>query len=79
MKELKLCSKRKASISTVITESVIMTIATDAKQERDIMAMVIPNAFVQTKVSQGDERIIMKIRGVLVDMLLGIDLENTKT
>ena len=38
------------------------------------MTLDIPNAFVQTEVPQkkGDEKIIMKIRGSLVDMLLEI-------
>ena len=42
------------------------------------MPMGITNAFDQTKVPQGDERIMMNIRGALVDMLLEIDPENTQ-
>ena len=54
----------------VTTNFVLVTIAIDAEQERDVMSMDIPNEFVQTKVSQSDERIIMNIRVALVDMLL---------
>ena len=57
------------------TKSVTMFSVVDAKKERDVMTMDILNAFVQTEVPQGDERIIMKIRGALVGMLLKIDPE----
>ena len=41
------------------------------------MTLDIPNASVQTSVPQGeeDEKIIMKIRGVLVDILMEISPE----
>jgi hypothetical protein len=40
------------------------------------MILDIPNAFVQTNINhEGKERIIMKIRGALVDMLCDLDLE----
>ena len=42
------------------------------------MSMVILSVFVQTKVTQGDERIIIEIRGALVNMLLEIDSETHK-
>ena len=51
---------------------------TDAKQERDVMKIGIPNEFVQTELPQVYERIMMKIRGALIDMLLEIDPESTK-
>ena len=57
----------------------LATSVIESNQERHVTSMDIPNAFVQTNVPQGDERIIMNFRGVLVDMLLDIYLENTKT
>ena len=33
------------------------------------MTLDVPNAFVQTPIPQGEEKVIMKIRGVLVDIL----------
>ena len=57
------------------TESVLTTSVIEHKQERDIMTMENPNAFAQTEVPQGDERITMKIRGTLSDILLEIDPE----
>ncbi|KAI2506113.1 Reverse transcriptase (RNA-dependent DNA polymerase) [Fragilaria crotonensis] len=46
-------------------------------QRRDIMTADIPNAFVQTDIDKKEigERIIMKIRGPLVDMLLELSYE----
>jgi len=46
----------------------------EAKQNRDVMTADIPNAFVQTEVDNKKfgERIIVKIRGPLVDMLVEI-------
>ena len=44
----------------------------EAKQKRDVMTADIPNAFVQTDVALDGDKIIMKIRGQLVDMLLEI-------
>ena len=37
------------------------------------MTMDVPNAFVQTSIEDENEKVIMKIRGQLVDMLLEID------
>ena len=53
----------------------------EAKQGQNAMILDIPNAFVQTTIPQGekDEKIIMKIRGVFVDLLLEIDPGYTKT
>ena len=70
-------SREKASIPMVTTDSALITRVKDSKQEKDIMSKEISNAFSQTKVLQGDERIIMKIRGVLVDTLLDVFPENT--
>ena len=55
----------------------IVTEAIDAKQNRDIMTLDIPNTFVQTgdPHQNGVERIMINIRGSLVDMLLEIVLE----
>jgi hypothetical protein len=64
---------------TVMTESFLMTATIDAKWNRDVMTADIPNAFVQTDVDHKHhtkgERIIMKICGSLVDMLVEITPE----
>ena len=60
-----------AASPTASTESIIITSVIDAKQHRDVMTADIPNAFVQTPLGAKavGERITMKIRGPLVDML----------
>ena len=52
-----------------------MTATVDAKEERDVMSNDIPNAFIQAEVpkdKKNNERIIMKITGKLVDVLISI-------
>jgi Reverse transcriptase (RNA-dependent DNA polymerase) len=69
-------NKEEAASPTVATESILITAALDAMEERDIMTADIPNAFVQTEmVSTDQEKVIMKIRGPLVDMLISLDPE----
>ena len=66
--------KEEAASPTAATDSILVTAVIDARQERDVMTLDVPNAFVQTKIDQkeGEEKIIMKIRGALVDMLIEI-------
>ena len=47
----------------------------DAHERRDMMTSNVPNAFIQAalKCNDGDKRAIMKIAGVLVDLLLADD------
>ena len=70
--------KEEAASPTVATDSVLITGTTEAKHNRDIMTIDMPNAFVQTDVPEGIERIIMKIRGRLVDILLEINEDKYK-
>jgi hypothetical protein len=51
----------------------------EAKAERDVMTCDIPNAFIQAylpKKEPGEDRVVMKITGVLVDMLVNINPES---
>jgi hypothetical protein len=63
-------SREEASSPTAASEAIIITGVIDAKQNRDVMTFDIPNAFVQTEISLDGDKIIMKIRGQLVDILL---------
>jgi nitrogen fixation protein len=50
----------------------------EAKEERDVMTCNIPNAFIQAylpKKEPGEDRVVMKITGVLVNMLVDINPE----
>jgi len=63
-----------ATSPTASTDSILITSVIDAKQGRDVMTADVPNAFVQCKVNQiNGERIVMKIRGALVDILVDLD------
>ena len=61
-----------AASPTASTEAVLLTGVIGAKQQRDVLTLDIPNAFVQTTIPEGEEKIIMKIRGGLVDILCKI-------
>jgi hypothetical protein len=65
-------SKEDASSPTVATESVLLTCIVDAEEEREVAVINIPNAFIQTRIEDKKDMVIIKIRGVLVDMLLDI-------
>ena len=58
---------------TVTMESIQITLVIDAIERRDKMTSDMPNAFIQAYVPEtkkGEDRITMKIRGKLVDILL---------
>ena len=61
-----------------MTKSILITGMIDAKHGRDIMRADIPNAFVQIDINahkKEGKRIIMKIQGPLVDMLVKLSPE----
>ena len=67
-----------AASPTVMTESVMLTATIEAQEQRDVATFDIPNAFIQTGVDERDaqgDRIIMKIKGAMIDMLLEINYE----
>ena len=66
--------KEDSASPTTALESVLITATIDAEEERDVATVDIPNAFIQTPIPQeeGKERIILKIRGPLVDILIEI-------
>ncbi|MEN9849167.1 MAG: hypothetical protein RL368_1907, partial [Pseudomonadota bacterium] len=66
-------SHEEASSPTVTTEAVLLTSVIDAEENRDIMTCDIPNAFIQTDIEDKDTKVVMKIRGVLVDILCDLD------
>ena len=68
--------KEDSTSPTVSIESVFMTAVIDVLEERKVATMDIPNALVQTKQPEFDkdgDRFIMKIKGVLIDILCEID------
>ena len=54
-------------------EGIVITGVIDAHEGQDIMSLDIPNAFIQAELNRNrKERIIMKITGVLVDILIKV-------
>jgi len=79
-------SREESASPTAATESVILTSYIDAHEQRDIMTADVPNAFIQAELPRNDEnkensknkedgheRVMMKITGVLVDMLVQLN------
>jgi len=54
------------------TEAILITGVIEAEKLRDIMTFYIPNSFVQTPIPQDGDKVMMEIRGPLVDILCEI-------
>ena len=68
-------SRDETASPTVALESTFLTGIIDAKEGRDIMTCDVPNAFIQAEIptpEKGEDRIIMKITGVLADLMVEI-------
>jgi hypothetical protein len=65
-------ARKEVTSPTAATDAILITGVIDDKQKRDVMTLDVPDAFVQTPIQQSGEKIIMKIRGSLVDILLEI-------
>ena len=69
-------SREEASSPTASHEALCSTCVIDAHEGRDMMSLDIPNAFIQTPMEQpkeGEDRVTMKITGVLVKYLTELD------
>jgi hypothetical protein len=67
-----------AASPTAALESIMITGVIEAKEERDVMTCDIQNTFIQAllpKKNPGEDRVVMKITGVLIDMLVDINPE----
>ena len=71
-KQQEYIEKEDASSPTVTTESVILTSVVDAIENCHTTVIDIPNAFIQTVVEDKKRRVIIRIRGMLVDILIKI-------
>ena len=66
-------SREESASPTAALESIFLTAIVDAKEGRDVMTNDVPNAFIQTPLPptpKGSPRVMMKITGVLVDLLV---------
>ena len=69
--------KDDSSSPTVSLEAILLTAVIDALEERAVYTIDIPNAFVQTEVGddKDGDRIVMVVKGPLVDMLIKLEPE----
>ena len=70
--------KKDSASPTAALDSMMFICVIDAHEGRDVMCNDVPNAFIQTSLPQpksGEARVIMKITGVLVDMLVQLNPE----
>ena len=70
-------NKQDSASPTVSVESIMLTVVIDAHEGRDVMTADVPNAFIQTEQPRidGEERVIMKITGELVDIFMNINTD----
>ena len=70
-------NKEESLSPTVGLDSSFLTVMINTREARDIMTADMPNAFTQTPMDKLDteERIVMKIAGVLVNLLVEDSLE----
>ena len=54
----------------VCTEAVLLSSTIDAEERRDVAVVDVPNAFIQTRVEDEKDMAIIRVRGLLVDILL---------
>ncbi len=73
-KQCNYITKEDVSSPTVTAKAVMLTCVLNAQEDRDIAVVDIPNVFVQTVVDgeDADHRVIVCIRGPLVDILVSI-------
>jgi hypothetical protein len=73
-KQCNYITKEDVSSPRVSSEAVMLTCIIDSVEDKDIVVVDIPNAFAQTVVSEEDaeHRVIVCIRGPLVDILVSI-------
>ena len=58
-----------AASSTAALESVLIAATINAKEGRDVATVDIPNAFVTTRIENEEYKIIMRLRGRLVELM----------
>ena len=65
-------NKEESSSPTVATKSVILTSMMGAIEERHVVIIDVPNAFIQTVIEDEKKWVIIHIQGMLVEMLVKI-------
>ena len=61
--------KEDAASPTACLESILLTATQEAKEGREVVTIDIPNAFIQTRIENPEDRIIMILRGKLAEVM----------
>ena len=64
--------KEEAASPTASLESVLLTATIDAQEQRDVAIVDVPNAFVQTRLEDDNDKAIMRMRGPLASLMVKI-------
>ena len=62
--------KEDAASPTAALESVLLTSTIDAAEERDFAVIDIPNDFIHTRIKNDEEKVVLRLRGKLADLLI---------
>src|SRR5210317_406046 len=74
-KQRECTSKEEAASPTVKLESVFLTSVIEAHEGRDVATIDISNAFIQTKIENEADKVVMRMRGKLAEYLVLIALK----
>ena len=64
--------KEEAAAHTASLESVMFTSVIDAQEGYDIAIADVPNAFIQTHLTQDDDKVVMQLHGPLMTLLVNL-------
>ena len=62
--------KEDATSPTVALKSVLLTSTIYAAEERDVVVIDIPNAFIQTRINNDEDKVVLRLRGKLANPLI---------
>ena len=62
--------KEDAASPTAALESVLLKSTTDASEEMDVAVIDIPNAFIQNRIYNDEDKVVLRLRGKLADILI---------
>ena len=62
--------KEDAASPTAALESVLLTSRIDAAEERDVVVIDIPNAFIQNRINNDEDKVVLRLRGKLANLLI---------
>ena len=69
-KQHSIIDKEDAALPTAALESVLLTSTIDTTEERDVAVIDIPNAFIQTRIKDDKDKVVLRLQGKLADLLI---------